>query len=338
MRKLLIDVGSSNIKWAIVEKNQMIFHDSKAFPQPLVNENCHFEVDADEIIRIIKEIITQSLPLDSIYFASQMHGYVLLDKNHNRLTNYISWQDKRASLYPIHFKMKSSNGVHFKCNLPKASLIALEIENKSLYDEACSFCTLGSYISFCLTKQNISHISDCAPSGFYNILNLEKEKCKFSLPEPTKEIKKIGTYRNIHVYTPIGDQQASIYGIDEENCYILNLGTASQMATIHPTYIEGEFETRPFLHNDYLLTISNLPSSKEILDGMDEKTLINTYQNAIKQLPKREKIIITGGLVQVKKELLKKVFDEIKIPYFFNEGLDSLKGLEKISKENYDDK
>ena len=333
MRNLLIDVGSSNIKYALAENYEIKEFDSFSFPNAKCIDEYKYEVDPQEILKIIYNIIDLYCNLDSIFIDTQMHGYILLDKYNEELTNYISWKDTRAKKYNINFDVSLTSGTKLKANLPRASIEAIKIENPSIYSKIAKFMSLGSYVAYKLTNINKANITDLAASGFYDIFTLKGIDTFFELPLISKNIELVGYYKNIKVYTPLGDQQASIYSISSFDGYILNIGTASQMLEVSNTFKIGEYETRPMLNNKFLLSISSLPGGKEIFKEENEEKLYKIYKETINKLPRKDKIIITGGIVEVKKELFKKVFNRLNINVYFNKGLDSLNGLNLISKE-----
>lgn len=326
--KLFLDIGSSNIKYKTSNSDEVFV---VKFPLPILSSNSLYEVDVNEIIGIIKNIIETIKP-DSLYISTQMHGYVLLNKG-KAVTNYISWRDTRGSFEKPDFVLNDEYGVHIKKNLPRLSIQTQKIE----FDE---FASLGSYISYVLTGNNASHITDLAASGFYNIVNKKADLVKFKLPDAYYITKEVGKYKNVIVYCPFGDQQCSVLGltkkINYEETLILNIGTASQMCLVSSSFKSGEYETRPFFDNKYLLTITNLPGGA-ILQNLKEDDaidlLLKEETKAFQLLPKCKSIILTGGGSKKYKGIFENLFSKLGIKYAFNEDLDSLEGLKILSEE-----
>lgn len=322
MKNLLIDIGSSNIKYKLANDS---FYRSIPFIAPTINESFFYEVNPIKIYEAIKEIIDDINP-DNVFFSTQMHGYVLL-KNGKEVSNYVSWQDARGTNKKAKFTINSEYGVNIKKNLPRLSIQ----DNGIDFDE---FCTLGSYIAFKLTGTNASSITDIAPSGFYNIIKRKYDDVSFKLPNVIDDLSIVGKYKNINIYSPIGDHQLSILGATYDMNFeglILNLGTAGQICEVSKDFISGEFETRPYFFNKYLLTITNIPGGAYIKanDNKDlEDYLYNVYKESIEKLPKSKKILITGGLLNIKRNLIVKVIERIGIDYIINMNVDALHGLE----------
>lgn len=339
MSILLIDIGSTNIKWAVTDFGEKVPNDlhSVPFPPPLNNTYPYYEVSIDQIISIIKGIIDDCLP-NSLFISTQMHGYVLADKSGKPITQYISWQDERATLVPFLDKINKEHGVDIKPNLPRASVYAISKLNPKLFMQAYQFFTLGSYVNYVLTGNNITHITDAAPSGFYNVKTLKSDYNQLELPIAKKDVEKAGEYKGIAVYTPVGDQQAAILGVNATNdSYILNLGTAGQLCTINGTFITGDFESRPYFWGKTLCTVTRLMGGKAILEYQEEdleEVLFNNYYNAMKKLPQRKKLIITGGVVKYRREMLTRIAQKIGIEFSLNEELDAINGLKILMEEH----
>lgn len=325
---LFIDIGSSNIKYCT---SSMCDVKSVSFPAPIINEDNKFEVNAEEIVSIVKTIIDEVKP-NNVYFSVQMHGYVLFNKG-KRVTNYISWRDERGRNEKPKFVINKDYGVDIKPNLPRLSLQTITNE----FDE---FMTLGSYISYCLTGNNSSHITDICPSGFYNKTKEKYDEVGIKLPIICKKVIKVGEYNNVNIYSPIGDQQCAVKGtvdaIRDENCYILNIGTASQLCCIEKNMVKGEFESRPYFDGKTLCTVTRLPGGAKMKEYESSNKLVDDlykeYKTAIERLPSKKKLIVTGGGSKKYHEIIEKVLKKLKIKYEFNECFDALLGLNNLSK------
>ena len=326
MKTLLIDIGSTNIKYKLFGIDTV---KSVPFPNPIVNDELYYEVNPLSIIEIIKKIISEESPTD-VYFSVQMHGYVLMNDG-IEVTNYISWRDRRGINKTPSFTINSEYGVGIKPNLPRLSVEAQKVN----FNE---FMTLGSYISYKLTGSNCSHITDITPTGFYNMIQMKYDYEPYKLPIVEKYVKKVGDCNEINIYTPIGDHQLSIYGANLDNFdgYILNLGTACQICMVYDEFISGEYETRPYFNDKYLLTITGLPGgayikSKEVTQELEDE-LVNKYRDAIQKLPKRDKIKAIGGLLNSRRELIKRVLKRLDIDYYMSNECDALIALEYVVK------
>lgn len=325
MKDLYIDIGSTNIKWATNGKKKVY---NENFPLPSREEEVFYEVSEKEIINTIKKIINIAMP-NRVFFSVQMHGYLLL-KDGEAVSDYISWRDERGGNTAPDFCITEEYGVGVKPNLPRLSLQTQKIE----YDE---FCTLGSYISHCLTGKNISHITDCAPSGFFNVKEKTRDIVSFKLPIATYQVEPVGTYNGALIYTPTGDQQASVLGAVglDFNGLILNLGTAGQMCCIEDEFVTGEYESRPFFGGKILCTVTRIKGGRFIDENNRddlEDLLVADYKMAKNKLPKNNKMVVIGGVIQYKKDLLSCVLNKLNVNYTFNNECSAINGLKIIAR------
>ena len=195
---LYIDIGSTNIKWSHGKTAGKI-----PFPAAFDAAYPRYEVRADEIFSIVLNLIDTHRP-QRAFFSVQMHGYVLL-KEGREATGYISWRDERGKDLPPDFALTEEYGVRIKPNLPRLSLQAQSVA-------ADEFCTLGSYLVYRLTGKNTTHVTDAAASGFYNVKTGARDACRYRLPEAVYRVQEAGRYKDTAVFSPVGDQQASVLG------------------------------------------------------------------------------------------------------------------------------
>ncbi len=326
--QLFIDVGSTNIKYATSGLNDFR---SISFPKPIINEGGKFEVNPEEIIARIKGIIDAIRP-EEVYLSTQMHGYLLFNQG-QRVTNYISWRDERAKNEKPKFAIKKTYGVDIKPNLPRLSLQKQTVQ----FDE---FMTLGSFISYSLAGKNASHISDITPTGLFDRAKKQYDKLPFAAPEVYEEVGVVGKYGDCLVYSPIGDQQCAIKGVLDkyktEEGYVLNIGTASQLCCVSPGLPLGAYESRPYFDHKTLCTVTRLPSGTAIRQiknvDMVVDVLFKEYADALKKLPTKQHIFVTGGGAKRYRKIIEKVLKKLAIDYTFNDDFDALIGLSNIAK------
>ncbi len=324
---LFLDIGSTNIKWRTGGEN--VIHRT-AFPPPVMEEAPRFEVDPDAIARIVTRIMDEISP-SRVFFAVQMHGYVLLRKG-SAVSNYISWRDERGANFSPDFTLTSEYGVGLKPNLPRLSLLAPHVQADEL-------CTLGSYLVRLLTGCNRTHITDAAATGFYNVVRGTADKAPFRLPEATCAVECAGEYRGCKVYTPVGDMQAAVFGgtegYDAERYYLLNLGTAGQMCAVSYRFVTGDFESRPYFHGKTLCTVTRLPGGASLRTGTEaeRRVFFAACANALRRLPSRKKILAMGGTALAHRAWIGPVLERMGLSVVFCTGGEAVRGLELLSEE-----
>ncbi|HEY8419879.1 MAG TPA: hypothetical protein VIL03_05530, partial [Clostridia bacterium] len=76
MRNLLIDIGSTNIKWAVNQNDEIFEVFKTSFPPKKQLPAPFYEVELNKITDIISDIINSQQDINNIFISTQMHGYV----------------------------------------------------------------------------------------------------------------------------------------------------------------------------------------------------------------------------------------------------------------------
>lgn len=283
-----IDFGSSFVKAALID-NGVKKTIKKRTVRATTDRQYKYEYDVGDMLGFAKKSIDEFSrieKIDGIILSTQMHGFIL-EKN-GIATNYISWQDERSlqtdesglnTLERLKMSVPSElihlGGVNFKCELSLCGAVSYFRETDDNPFEYV-FYTLGSYIISKLTGKNVTHITNAAPTGMYNIY----DKCwnlplieaaglfGMTFPAVLDSVRVCGFYNGIPVYPDIGDQQATVLGCGfKENELNINLGTASQMSKIcgSEKLRDGSVsEIRPYFNGKYLRVISKLPGGRSL--------------------------------------------------------------------------
>ena len=296
MADLCIDFGSTFVKFFVCEEKRIIFKDKLPFPSPLVNDGVSYEVGIEDIDGVILRIFDTAMPYSPkrCFISVQMHGFIIRDEN-REFSNYISWKDKRGNVESpyidgIDFQLC---GTSLKRNLPAVKLLGKE------FAKGCELFTLGSYISYKLTERNETHKTDGCATGFFNAQTLHPLEIKnLTLPTVRHSVCAVGSYRGVRIYTPVGDHQASYLGCGaEEEAYLLNIGTATQLSTVCEcaNISNKKLEARPYFNEKRLLTITNLTGGEALFASNSTDALLRDVAQAIEELPYRGKMTVGGG-------------------------------------------
>lgn len=258
----------------------------------------------ENTISLVRELIDKmSVPGEEIHigFSTEMHGFVLADKEGHAITDYISWQDESG--YELYGEKSYVNyikdilskedvlktGMPIKAGLPNVNLF-YQLENKledyqrgDLY-----FYTLGDYIIRVLSeKEPKMHVTNAAATGLFDIVEskwnkgilqkLGMEEINFPGVIDTNETMECSIDgRIIFFYPALGDQQAALWGseLEDEETVSLNFGTGAQVSVLSNNIILSEnYQTRPYFNNMYLCTVPHIPSGRAL----------NVYFNFVKQ-------------------------------------------------------
>tara|TARA_B100000212_G_scaffold339494_1_gene318063 strand:- start:2459 stop:3817 length:1359 start_codon:yes stop_codon:yes gene_type:complete len=302
-----IDLGATYCKVVLIDSNKNIIYSSRRrMPPPLKNRKSFiFEYDINIIINTVYDIVleipdNQRKKVDGIGVTGQMHGIILLDSFNSPVTNYISWQDKRALDNINHSNDTYLNFIH--SNLPnlKAStytnlrpgtmgLLLFWFQEKSYLEKlkVSSAAFLSDYLVTILTGNSPAcDPTNASGSGVYE---LDKDGwCKdfllltkineSILPKiiPTGSFfgrvtydvsNSLGLKKDTPVMVSIGDYQAALNASGfNENQISINVGTGAQVSvmTKNKEKFSDVYELRPYISNKYIKCIPGLPGGRSI--------------------------------------------------------------------------
>lgn len=295
-RFLLLDFGATRVKSAITNVDDGSISHIKDFP---ALQNCsktqnHHEISLNDLKEQFLSICSLyynqlEIKFEGIVICSQMHGFAVLDKNNNPVTEYISWKDERSleivdntntfSLITEQITgFKKITGMIPRPGLPFMNLI--HFAKLSSYSNDYKIITIPDWLSLSSNDSTqISHETMIAGLGFYDI---NKKQLSEELIYTAKELAHIDIYTNditqnitvsgywhveskkIPIYTGVGDHQCAVlgaYNIPEETISI-NIGTGSQIAVIDKKVLTAEL--RPYFDSSRLATITHIPAGRVI--------------------------------------------------------------------------
>lgn len=334
MKSLLIDIGSTFIKYGVLDERtgDMLISGLTAFPQAKVNDGKNFLVSVEKTKAKILEIFSElkAYGYKKAFFSVQMHGYIIKNPD-NSFSDYVSWRDISGNVTDSRVKNIRLDlmGTSLKNNLPLVKLAFSNCEGE--------FYTLGSYIAWILTGNNATHISDACASGFYyaDTGKYNEYTGKLTMPDVHKSIDPTGFYNDVCIYTPIGDHQISFLGSEaKEEKFLVNIGTATQISCVESDNgRKGEYEKRPYFDNRILYTISGLTGGDKLYCGEGKEKLYEEILGAINKLPPKKEILLGGGGARhVYDYLSKKMAEKNLMCRLIPENI-GMKGLKMIAKE-----
>lgn len=277
-----IDVGTTTISAAIIDLTTQ----RQAETYTLEN-NCRInseedfsEQDAEKILNKVKKLLEHIFKhypnIASIGITGQMHGILYIDKKGNAVSNFITWQDKRA-------KRICENGIDYCDKIYKISGEKVSAGfgfathyyntcNGLVPENAYTFCNITDYIVMKLSGIvfPVIHNSVSASFGLFDIKKscFKAEKISelgmnnITMPVVTEDFLVCGKYGNAAVSVGIGDNQAAFLGSveDLDESILVNIGTGSQISTVWDTdeIICGGTELRPLIKGKYILCGSAL--------------------------------------------------------------------------------
>ncbi len=299
MTVLLIDFGASRVKSAILDSDVITDVKSHNSVLPSNIQDKKFEVGIKKLteqFKKITEIYYKKYKYSAILICSEMHGFVVLDKNNKPLSDYISWKDERctnkidnvSTIDLLKEKLGDDfyeiTGMNIRPCYPLFNFYHLLRENR-IKSGCYKIVSLPEW--FCAAdgnSLNLSHSTMSAGLGFYNIHTKKVDSCLVNLFNvdlifnETVDDVKIGGYvnvdgKNIPVYTGVGDHQCAVLGAgNNEKTISLNLGTGSQIAMVRSK--NDRCEKRPFFNKQNLSVITHIPSGR----------CLNVFINFLKEI------------------------------------------------------
>ena len=280
---LLLDFGASRIKAALSDNEKIIAMSDYPAIEPCNTKDKNYEVSGSEIKNKFLEIVNyyyKQSHFEGIFICSEMHGFVVVDKNNMPQSNYISWKSERSTFgdSPNFNKLKSKieNTFFTKTGMnPRACYPIFNLYDMLEKDElkGGKIISLPDWLACAGNKsENKTHITMAAGLGFCNIHTKEWDedliremKYPISFNEIVNNIE-IGGFININgeeipIYTGVGDHQCAVLGAgNTQNTISVNLGTGSQVAIINLK--NNHCEKRPYFDNTLMGVITHIPSGR----------------------------------------------------------------------------
>jgi xylulokinase len=287
---ILLDIGGTFVKTAkidLLDKNEQI----KFSQSPIINfidkTGCSREINPVDLLEQCKFEVSKNINskenIVGIFISGQMGGWILTDEDNKPRTNILSWQDQSVLEYKGKYKdittylenelgreWKFNSGNELRPGLPIISVINklddLELRGTRIH-------TLLSFIAANMVTEYeyILSDSDFASTGMLNIFDqricIPNSLSSLSVPNLSRNTIRIGNLQNtsIPVFTPVGDQQASLHGSGLDSfSIIVNIGTGGQVAKLGTIHDARENQVRPYFDNKLIITKTHLPSGRLI--------------------------------------------------------------------------
>lgn len=251
------------------------------------------EIDPEDIAsrleRLILQMSSEFGSPTSLRLTGQMGGLVLLDLDGRPLTNIRSWQDTRThhagrdtpSTWEVFRNDYLSDFFQDSGNDIKPSTTVVQLLNQlsiNQINEPFRPLTLLGYLANHLAgtlDRPTVHISDAAATGMYDIFGEEfnfdaiGRLSQFSvMPQVQRSYVpiEIGSKSSVPVMVGVGDQQASLLGVElNADSIVVNIGTGGQVAALIPDTLilsTNGIQIRPYFFGSKISTITHLPAGR----------------------------------------------------------------------------
>ena len=308
MKVIAIDLGVTYVKGAYFDNEKCLTSIRKISPTNFSPVSGKHQVEPDAFVSIVANIIDNLVKkygiANYLVCSTQMHGFVLVNKNLQAISHYHSWMDRSSESNffgeisvldyfkeNIESTLIRRSGMPIRTGLPSINIPSYFRLNEDANKKNNSFMSIGDYVLSKLLGQskNYTSSSNAAGSGLYDLENMDWNNqlideldIRLSFPILNSGVDKpMGEYKGMLVLTSIGDQQAALNGVWEsvyENTFISNIATGSQVTTVsHSLKLSYKYQTRPFVDNKFIQTIPFIPAGRalNVLIRFFKEVLIN---------------------------------------------------------------
>ena len=229
---------------------------------------------AETAQEVLDDLLARYPKVQGIGLTGQMHGIVYVDAEGKACSPLFTWQDGRGNQEEergtLTEEIRNKTGRRTATGFGLVTHLYQQ-RHCMIPQKAVKICTIPDYFGMRITgkKEPLMHVSMAASLGLFRSQELAFDREALSamemetsfLPMLTSKFEMLGDYKDIPVFVPIGDNQASFLGAvgRKTNVPLLNVGTGSQISVLSARYFEAEgIEARPLCEGWYLLVGSGL--------------------------------------------------------------------------------
>lgn len=297
MRCMGLDIGSSNIKGAVLDLGRGKIGAPRTCPFPAALDGLApgwvevAPVAVEAAVRqLLEELLAEAPEATAVFCSGQMGGVVLVDPAGDpprALTNYLSWRDQRtlephrsggSYLDAIRSRWNSGELVELGNELQAGSASALLFwlaENGRLPPRTMPV-TIADFVlaRLCHARpqwdptQAIG-LLDLRGGGWhrgaFEKLGLSGVVCP-DLADPRRPIgEAMIAGRRLACHASFGDQQCALRGVGLSRDELsLNISTGSQVSRRTAEFQPGPYQSRRYFNGDFLNTITHLPAGRSL--------------------------------------------------------------------------
>jgi gluconokinase len=266
MRIVSIDVGTTNIKSALIEFNEdektLRIVEARNIPQQAISDGVIHEHSPkyviDRVLEGLKHYVLNYRSVDAVVFSTYLFSQVLVNDAGEPITNIITWLDRRTE--KVMHRIASIAGLIYErtgCppltiyNLPK--ILYLSEHEPELLRSAKLILDVKSFLTLKLAGEAVTDLSTA--SGTYQMLNIwslkwdtevlaivgvDEEKLPTLTEADYKLAFKYGVARSVGLdpFTPVilglYDGGSMIFGLagGRADVAVVNMGTSSMLRVI----------------------------------------------------------------------------------------------------------
>jgi gluconokinase len=302
-----IDIGTTSTKGiAFSPSGDEIFKHSISY-QLQYPKSGYAEQDPEEMfwavtecIREVQENCYSSGNLLAVGFSTAMHGLICIDKDHNLLTQMITWADNRSAEEANQLKntelgqqIYRQTGTPIHAMSPLCKLLWLKKHEPEIFSRTAKFIGIKEYLWFQFFNSYKVDESMASATGLFDFNTFDWNENglqltgidKTHLPELVSVFhqetigEKWATELNILVGTPfvIGGSDGVLAnlgaGATDEKCMAVTIGTSGAVRiTTNQPYIDQQMRTFCYvLDKNYFVTGGGMNNGGVILEWLQKK-------------------------------------------------------------------
>jgi gluconokinase len=188
-----IDIGTTATKAVVFDAvGQVVFQHSVEYPMFHPHPQWSIQEPQDILAAVLLciEVVREQYVTEFISFSSAMQSILVVDQNHNLLTDCILWADNRAS--DVADELKNSalgkdfyqkTGIPIHTFSPMTKILWLKKHEPAIFEKAAKFISIKEYIWYYLTGEYCIDTSMASGTGIFNIHDLVWEESILSFLE-----------------------------------------------------------------------------------------------------------------------------------------------------------
>ncbi len=272
-----IDVGTSFIKAAIIDldRRALVRTERAPFPAFVAGLPDGFREVSPSAVMTAVRALSHSFDGDfgGVVLCGQMHGFILVDRHGEAVSNYVSWLDSRAVGEDFVLTADELRAVGNEFRPGIAFPMLWWMRRRGSLPDGATPVSIADFVAaqLCQTAP-VMEPTQAAAFGALRLGTLswhtelirKAELDSLAWPAVRPSGSVVGEWRGVPCYAAVGDQQCALAGaLLGERELSINIGTGSQVAVLTDS-ISDQLQTRPYFDGRLLRTITHIPGGRAL--------------------------------------------------------------------------
>ena len=320
MSSLALDVGGTFVKGARIEGGRVVGavvrRQTPDFLDTEFAEGAR-ELSPAQLDAVVREVLddlgVSDISSHDVLISGQMAGLAFIDSQGRAVENIITWQDTRYQGVDAVAEAMGQDTVADLGDGLRVGSPAVTLANRQVSEGAYP-TSLIAYVAGRIAGQRAEniHATDAGAWGLFDTRRMRWSSvaCQVTgvdealLPRVTQRVEPVAP--GARVFTAVGDQQAALFGAElTEDQVSVNLATGCQVSILAHDFA-ATVQTRPYLDDHYLHTVTHLPSGRLLAAAVAKNygdTSEDSWARAVDEFPRSSRIedavdAIAGGVAE----------------------------------------